>query len=208
MLSRRRVWLCNLSLIFLFPMFGKCEQIQTLEELQATLSKQKVIRGSFRQIRTLGIFSQPLVSQGSFLLAKDYGLQWTQDKPFSLLLVLGSDWLSQQFTDQPAKVIKTEENPMMFHFCQLFLSIFRGEIKGLDEQFEIKFVPDETWSLELKPKKEPLSTAFNTINLSGGSYIDYIRLVETSGDVSEIHFTDQQNEPAILTETERRAFDL
>ncbi|MDA7618193.1 outer membrane lipoprotein carrier protein LolA [Verrucomicrobia bacterium] len=189
-------------------MFGKCEQIQTLEELQATLSKQKVIRGFFRQIRKLGIFSQPLVSQGSFLLAKDYGLQWTQDKPFSLLLVLGSDRLSQQFTDQPAEVIKAEENPMMFHFSQLFLSIFRGEIKGLDEQFEIKFVPDETWSLELKPKKEPLSTVFNAINLRGGSYIDYIRLVETSGDVSEIYFTAQQNEPAILTGTERRAFDL
>jgi hypothetical protein len=184
--------------------------VESLEGLQSTLSAHPVIRGSFKQVRTLELFTQPLVSEGRFLLSEELGLQWRQMKPFAVTLVLGSDQLSQQFADQPAKVMKAEENPMMFHFSRLFLSIFRGETDGLAEQFDIVFQPSDKdgWSLKLTPKQDPLRAAFKTISLRGGSYIDAIRLEETSGDISEIFFSGLQSQPATLTEAERSAFEF
>ena len=158
------------------------------------------------------MFNQPLVSEGRFLLSEEHGLQWIQTKPFMVTLVLGSDQLSQQFADQPVKVIKAEENPMMFHFSRLFLSIFRGDTVGLEEQFDIQFSPAENpeddWSLKLSPKKDPLLAAFKTISLHGSDYINYIRMEETSSDISEIHFSDQRSQPEALTEDERSAFEF
>jgi len=204
----RKNWLFGLSLLLAFPLIGSGKPVESLDELQATLSAHTVIRGSFKQIRTLELFDQPLVSEGHFLLSEEYGLQWLQTHPFSVVLVLGDDQLSQQFADQPAQVMKAKENPMMFHFSRLFLSIFRGETEGLAEQFEVEFVAGGPWTLKLTPKQEPLKAAFKTIQLKGNTYIDSIRLEETSGDISEISFSQQGSQPAALTEAERSAFEF
>jgi hypothetical protein len=206
----RRGWISVLSAVLLFSRIGAGAQVKSLEDLQATLSAHTVIRGAFKQIRTLEMFDQPLVSEGCFLLSEEHGLRWMQTRPIAVTLVLGSDQLSQQFADQPEQIMKAEDNSMMFHFSRLFLSIFRGETAGLEEQFDIKFSPaekaEENWSLKLSPKKDPLRAAFKMISLHGSDYINYIRLEETSGDVFEIHFSDQRSQPVALTEDERSAF--
>ena len=208
----RKSWKIVLLALLMFPMVGRSAPVRTLEELQSILSAHPTVRGSFRQTRTLEMFSQPLISEGQFLLAENRGLQWKQTTPFSVSLVLSSDRLSQQFGDQSAHVMQAEENPMMFHFSRLFLSIFRGETAGISEQFDIKFIPSsadcEPWALELNPKKGPLRAAFKTITLKGDAYINEIRLVESGGDVSEIVFSEQRSLPVDLTEEERSAFEF
>ncbi len=207
-----RSWIFMFSMLIAFPMSGSGKPIESLVELQRTLSAHTVIRGSFKQTRTLELFDQPLVSEGRFLLSEPHGLQWLQTHPFSVTLILGKDQLSQQFGEQPAQVMQADENPMMFYFSGLFLSIFRGETEGLAEQFNVEFFPpvkeEKYWTLKLTPEQGPLKTAFKTIRLQGREYIDTIRLEETSGDISVIQFSHQSNHPASLTEAERSSFEF
>ena len=69
----------------------------TLEQLQQQLMTQKILRGDFMQLKTLQMFNQPLVSEGSFLLSHQQGLIWQQNTPFPVALVLAKDKLSQRF---------------------------------------------------------------------------------------------------------------
>ncbi|MEF1229794.1 outer membrane lipoprotein carrier protein LolA, partial [Vibrio fortis] len=93
---------CFLSLFITANVWADTEgiEIKTLADLQTTLSQQSIIRGDFTQTRTMEMFDQPLLSQGSFLLDKANGLLWNQATPFPVHLVLTDNKLSQRFGEQ------------------------------------------------------------------------------------------------------------
>ena len=103
----------------------------TLEQLQQQLMTQEILRGDFTQSKTLQMFKHPLVSDGTFLLSHQQGLIWKQNNPFPVSLVLAKDKLSQQFSDQAPEIIEAKDNPMVFYFSHLFLSLFKGDLSSL-----------------------------------------------------------------------------
>lgn len=191
----------------LLAVFCLSLQAFTMDDLRNNLTGNKLLRGNFAQSKTLQMFNKPLLSSGTFLLDHQQGLLWSQHKPFAVSLVLVEDKLSQQFASQPAEIIEAKDNPMVFYFSHLFLSLFKGDVEALDEQFAMELAGLESdWSLILTPKSAPLNKVFATISISGGEYIKTLLLTELSGDVSEITFTNQQLLPTELTEDEKRAF--
>ena len=129
----------------------------TLEQLQKQLMTQDILRGDFTQSKTLQMFNQPLLSEGSFLLSHQHGLIWKQSNPFPVSLVLAKDKLSQQVSDQPADIIEAKDNPMVFYFSHLFLSLFKGDLSSLEKQFTMSLSEDNNagWLLNLTPKEAP-----------------------------------------------------
>lgn len=191
----------------LLAVFSFSLQALTMDQLRSNLTEHKLLRGEFAQSKTLQIFNKPLLSSGSFLLDHQQGLLWSQRKPFAVSLVLAADKLSQQFGSQQAEIIEAKDNPMVFYFSRLFLSLFKGDIEALDEQFIMQLTGLESnWSLLLTPKSAPLNKVFATISISGGEYIKELLLTELSGDASEITFSNQQSIPSELTEDEKDAF--
>ena len=180
----------------------------TLEQLQQQLTTQKLIRGDFKQSKNLQMFNQPLISDGSFLLSQQQGLIWTQNNPFPVSLVLAKDKLRQQFAGQPAEIVEASDNPMVFYFSHLFLSLFKGDLASLDNQFSMTLTGDlqNTWLLHLTPKTSPLNKVFKEIDIKGSAQIQELSLVELNGDSSVIEFShiDQKNSP--LTSQEKNAF--
>lgn len=184
-------------------------QAMMLADVQNKLTAHTLLRGLFTQTKTLQMFNQPLVSQGNFLLEQNKGLFWQQVEPFPVSLVLVKDKLSQQFGDQAVEVIMAKDNPMVFYFSHLFLSLFKGDMSGLSSQFDIKFSEKEShWLLFLTPKSAPLNKVFANISIEGSEFIDSLVLTELSGDVSEIQFTEQQVTPNTLSRDEQRAFQF
>ena len=191
----------------LLAVFSLSLQAFTMAQLRSNLTENKLLRGEFTQSKKLQMFKKPLLSSGAFLLDHQQGLLWSQRKPFAVSLVLVEDKLSQQFGTQQAEIIEAKDNPMVFYFSHLFLSLFKGDIKALDEQFTMQLTGVESaWSLQLTPKSAPLNKVFATISISGGEYIKELLLIELSGDSSEITFTNQQSTPSELTEDEKDAF--
>ncbi|OAN11008.1 hypothetical protein A3K86_18710 [Photobacterium jeanii] len=182
----------------------------SLPELQQQLAAHTLVRGDFTQTRTMEMFSQPLVSQGQFLLTQNQGLLWQQTLPFPVALTLTQDKLSQQFGDQPAQVMAAKDNPMVFYFSHVFLSLFKGDTSQLTEQFDLTLTEqaNQAWQLVLKPKSAPLNAVFSNITIQGQDHINQLQLNEVRGDHTLIEFTNQRTAPAALSAEEQRAFQL
>lgn len=180
-----------------------------MSDLQQRLTVHKLLRGEFTQEKKMKMFKAPLLSNGTFLLTDKEGLVWSQKMPFPVSLVLIKDKLSQQFSGQKAQVIEAKTNPMVFYFSHLFLSLFKGDIEALEDQFKLSQSGDSaSWILKLVPKSAPLNKVFSDITISGGEFINELRLSELSGDVSQIKFSAQKVLPAQLTNDEKRAFNF
>lgn len=206
MLIRKKYIICIAALL---SFFSFSVQAVTLADVQTKLTQHVLLRGEFTQTKTMQMFNQPLVSQGYFLLAQEQGLHWQQTQPFAVSLVLIKDKLSQQFADQPAEVIAAQDNPMIFYFSHLFLSLFKGDVDQLGEQFTIEInAKQENWSLLLTPKSAPLNKVFANISIQGDEFIESIVLTELAGDSSEIVFSEQKNTPNTLTDSEKRVFQF
>ncbi|MFT6984725.1 MAG: hypothetical protein ACJAT7_000526 [Psychromonas sp.] len=195
--------------VALFFLFSIAAQALTLSDLQQKLTAHTLLRGDFTQTKTMQMFNQPLLSRGTFLLEQNQGLLWRQAEPFPVSMVLVKEKLSQQFGDQPAEVIIAKDNPMVFYFSHLFLSLFKGDLDGLSGQFEMKLsAKDEHWLLLLTPKSAPLNKVFASISIAGDEFVDLLVLHELSGDISEIKFSQQQISPNTLSEEEQNAFQF
>ncbi|HEY7866940.1 MAG TPA: outer membrane lipoprotein carrier protein LolA [Psychromonas sp.] len=193
---------------FLF-IFAASSQAQTLTDIEHKLTAHKLLRGQFIQTKTMQMFNQPLLSTGHFLLHHEHGLVWAQVEPFPVSLVLVKDKLSQQFAGQPAEVIQAKDNPMVFYFSHLFLSLFKGDVAALSEQFTIKVSENEqSWQLLLTPKSPPLNKIFASISILGDKFIEQLQLTELNGDISLIEFNQQQTQPVQLSDEELRAFQF
>lgn len=179
-----------------------------LAQLQQQLASHQVVRGDFTQTRHMQMFDAPLTSQGQFLLSSQYGLWWQQTTPFPTSLVLTQDTLSQQVGSEPAQVLKVSDNPMVFYFSHVFLSLFQGDTQTLQQQFELKLSSNQSnqWVLSLTPKSTPLNKVFSQINIEANDYINRIELIEIRGDRTDIEFSNQTHQPSDLSAAEQAMF--
>ncbi|WP_372881583.1 outer membrane lipoprotein carrier protein LolA [Psychromonas sp.] len=204
---------------FLLLLFGTIgintiAQALSLPELQEKLASQQLVRGQYIQTKKMRMFNQPLLSRGDFVLQQKQGLLWLQTQPFPVSLVLTQDKLSQQFDNQAPQIIQAQDNPMVFYFSHLFLSLFKGDIAGLTAQFELHLqsVNEKSdkgqWLLLLTPKSAPLNKVFKQLSISGAEYIDQLELIELNDDSSTIQFINQNSLPTNLTDYEQHYFQF
>ncbi|WP_300177342.1 outer membrane lipoprotein carrier protein LolA [uncultured Aliivibrio sp.] len=177
-----------------------------VNDLQQQLAQSTLVRGDFQQVRTMQMFSQPLLTSGSFLLDHEEGLLWQQTKPFPITLTLTQNKLRQSINGE-AQVMTDAENPMSFYFTRLFLSLFKGDTDTIKENFTLVLSGEkEAWTLVLIPTTSPIDSVFKSIKVEGGIYLNRVVLSEVRGDVTEMIFIKQSNQPVTLTEEELRAF--
>jgi len=198
-----------ITFLFFFVSFSGLTQAVSLTELQDKLASHQLVRGQYKQVKNMQMFKQPLSSDGDFLLDQQQGLLWLQKQPFPVSLVLTKDRLSQRYSDQPAQIIEATDNPMVFYFSHLFLSLFKGDVKGLTAQFDMQIKDqDGQWLLLLTPKSAPLDKVFMQISITGNEYIEELNLIELNGDSSTIQFLNQNSLPAKLTDYEQQYFQF
>ena len=180
----------------------------TLDDLQQRFTEQPVIRAHFDQTRTIKDLPQPLRSQGQTLIARDQGLLWDQTSPFPMQLLLDDKRMVQVINGQPPQIITAENNPQMFQFNHLLRALFQADRKVLEQNFRVEFADkgEGRWTLRLTPTTTPLDKIFNTIDLTGQTYLESIQLNDKQGDRTDIALTQHQLTPAQLTDDERQRF--
>ena len=180
----------------------------TLDDLQQRFTEQPVIRAHFDQTRTIKDLPQPLRSQGQMLIARDQGLLWDQTSPFPMQLLLDDKRMVQVINGQPPQIITAENNPQMFQFNHLLRALFQADRKVLEQNFRVEFADkgEGRWTLRLMPTTTPLDKIFNTIDLTGQTYLESIQLNDKQGDRTDIALTQHQLTPAQLTDDERQRF--
>ncbi|AVX87187.1 outer membrane lipoprotein carrier protein LolA [Pseudomonas sp. VE 196-7] len=174
-----------------------------LQQLSEQLAKPDVIHGQFIQEKHLRALPQPLLSKGSFVLAKNHGLLWLLKTPLQQDYRITANGIARRDGNAwqllPNKSAGAEQN-------RLFLAVLQGDSSGLQRDFELALSGDaQQWKLTLTPRSVLLKQVFNQININGGELVQTIELLETQGDSTVLRMQDSiANQP--LSEAEQHDF--
>ncbi|MEO6675935.1 MAG: outer membrane lipoprotein carrier protein LolA [Pseudomonas sp.] len=162
-----------------------------LQQLSAQLAKPDVIHGHFIQEKHLRALPQPLVSKGTFVLAKNHGLLWLLKTPLQQDYRINDKGIARRDANGwqllPGKSAGAEQN-------RLFLAVLQGDSSGLQRDFELALSGDaQKWKLTLTPRSMLLKQVFNQINIDGGELVNSIELLETQGDSTLMRMQDSTN---------------
>ena len=174
-----------------------------LQQLSAQLAKPDVIHGQFIQEKHLRALPQPLISKGSFVLAKNHGLLWLLKTPLQQDYRISAKGIARRDGNGwqllPNKSAGAEQN-------RLFLAVLQGDSSGLQRDFDLQLqgTPDH-WTLTLTPRSLLLKQVFNQINIEGGELVQRIELQEAQGDSTLLKMQNSvSNHP--LNEAEQHDF--
>ena len=159
-----------------------------LQQLSEQLAKPEVIHGQFIQEKHLRALPQPLLSKGSFVLAKNHGLLWLLKTPLQQDYRITANGIARRDGNAwqllPNKSAGAEQN-------RLFLAVLQGDSSGLQRDFELALSGDaQQWKLTLTPRSLLLKQVFNQININGGELVQTIELLETQGDSTVLRMQD------------------
>jgi hypothetical protein len=174
-----------------------------LQQLSAQLAKPEVIHGQFTQEKHLRALPQPLISKGSFVLAKNHGLLWLLKTPLQQDYRISAKGIARRDDNGwqllPNKSAGAEQN-------RLFLAVLQGDSSGLQRDFELALSGDaQQWKLTLTPRSLLLKQVFNQINIDGGTLVQTIELLETQGDSTVLRMQDS-NASQPLSDAEQHDF--
>lgn len=183
-----------LSLGLLFAMTAARADAFDLNQLNRQLSEPEVVRGSFVQEKHLRALPQPLVSTGTFVLARDRGLLWLlrepvqQDYRISASGIARRDASGWQQSDQQGTSARQND---------LFLAVLHGDTKSLQRDFDLELSgTSQAWALTLIPRSKLLGQIFTRILIQGSVTAERVELLEAQGDstlmvMSDIQIDDQ-----------------
>lgn len=174
-----------------------------LQQLSEQLAKPDVIHGQFIQEKHLRALPQPLISKGSFVLAKNHGLLWLLKTPLQQDYRITAKGIARRDTNGwqllPNKSAGAEQN-------RLFLAVLQGDSSGLQRDFELALSGTaQQWQLTLTPRSVLLKQVFKQINIDGGALVQSIELLETQGDSTLLRMQDSTAEQP-LSEAEQHDF--
>ncbi len=159
-----------------------------LQQLSEQLAKPEVIHGQFIQEKHLRALPQPLISKGSFVLAKNHGLLWLLKTPLQQDYRISAKGIARRDGNGwqllPNTSAGAEQN-------RLFLAVLQGDSSGLQRDFELALSGDaQQWKLTLTPRSVLLKQVFNQINIDGSTLVQTIELLETQGDSTVLRMQD------------------
>lgn len=196
------VFVKTLSVLALLTMSALANAFD-LQQLSEQLAKPDVIHGQFIQEKHLRALPQPLISKGSFVLAKNHGLLWLLKTPLQQDYRITAKGIARRDDNDwqmlPNKSAGADQN-------RLFLAVLQGDSSGLQRDFELALSGDaQQWKLSLTPRSLLLKQVFKQINIDGGALVQTIELLETQGDSTVLRMQDSSAaEP--LSDTEQHDF--
>lgn len=181
-------------------LFASTAHAFDLKDLSRQLSKPAVIRGPFIQEKHLRALPQPLVSQGTFVLAKEYGLLWLLKTPLQQDYRINSQGIARRDATGWQMLSGKSAGAQQNH---LFFAVLQGDSVELERDFELNLQGDgHAWTLQLTPRSLLLKQVFTRIDISGGAYVQRIQLAESQGDSTVLRMPDSTSS-ASLNDSER-----
>ena len=188
-----------------FVLMFLCSSAQAfdLQQLSTQLARPQVIHGDFIQEKHLRALPKPLISTGTFVLAKDHGLLWQLKTPLQQDYRITAQGIARRNASEwqmlPGKSAGAEQN-------RLFLAVLQGDSSGLQRDFELQLQGEAShWQLTLTPRSVLLKQIFTRINIDGGELVQRIELQETQGDSTLLKLQNSvSNQP--LSDAEQHDF--
>ncbi len=149
------------------------------------------LEGRFHEEKHLALLAAPLITDGVLDFAAPGELARRTTSPTKTVLVINGTAIS--FHDgHTGESLSLESNPVARLFVDSFVKIFSGDRRALEKLYDMQYTPgpDQTWSLHLKPKVDPMDKVISAIDIDGdGVVIRRMRVVESDGDETVTTFS-------------------
>ncbi|MDA8230037.1 MAG: hypothetical protein M0006_01725 [Magnetospirillum sp.] len=174
----------------------------------ATLTEGQVLRGRFVQERHLQGFSQPLRSEGDFVLVPGKGLIWRAEIPFPVTTVVTPAGLVQSVAGQETTRLPAARLPFLSRLYAMMGGAMAGDWSALDGEFTVARRQDgKTLRVTLSPRRngDPAAAALKEIDAQVGRFVEAVDLVKPGGDFDHLVFSGQALTTGAPTDAEAAA---
>jgi hypothetical protein len=168
------------------------------------------VRAQFTQTQTLSAMREPLVNTGSLLFFRARGVIWHIDTPYKTTYVIDDAGVSE--VNASGQRVKGAGTPRtggaqgVAQVSRMMRSMLGGDLSALYAQFDVdaRGTPEQ-WQMLLKPNQPQLAQSIKSLQMSGGAYLQHLRITLANGDVTQLDFTHSSAVDA-LTPAERTLF--
>ena len=173
-----------------------------------SLRNAQVVRGRFVQKRWLTGLAQPLESRGTFLFARDAGIEWHTEQPFDSQFILTGKGMTQRDEGGVSLQISAADQPALTVVSRVFFALFALDLPSLSQDFTLfgTHVGNAGWEIGLRPRADALRSVFREAQVSGAASVRSVTLEDANGDRSEIELSAVTYDPKPLTADERHRF--
>ncbi|MEM5366510.1 outer membrane lipoprotein carrier protein LolA [Paraburkholderia azotifigens] len=165
-----------------------------VSQVAARLAQTKGVRAQFTQTQTLSAMKQPLVSTGTLVFFRERGVIWRVDTPYKATYVIGDAGVSE--VDANGKRINTKSAQGVRGVAQvskMMRAMLGGDLSALYSQFDVdaQGTPSQ-WKLELNPNQPQLAQSIKGLQMTGGEFLQTLRITLANGDVTQIEFAKSE----------------
>ena len=177
-----------------------------LQAFMAALGKKtsdfQSLKTDFTQEKRMAMFKQKMVMKGRIFLQKPSKIAWHVDFPLRYSVLI-TDKLIRQWDEDTNKVqeISLAKNPIFQNVLGQMNVWFSGDYGSMLESNSIRIVKREPLVIEFVPKENNIARkVIKSITVTfrpDQKYLQQIRILENSGDVTTILFSNTQLNPVL-----------
>ena len=170
----------------------------TLNQIGAQIEQHAVVRAEFVQTKQMAALKRPLVTRGRLTFSRSQGVLWQIEQPYRMSYLLGEARIVEIGSDGVRRVRETRDVPGLAQVGRVFRAVLGANSDALREYFDATVQGDPgKWAIELKPRQPQLAQYLGGMQLSGGRFVEEIRISETGGDSTQIRFSNSQGAAAL-----------
>ncbi|CAN7560471.1 outer membrane lipoprotein carrier protein LolA [Caballeronia sp. LjRoot29] len=163
-----------------------------VSQVAGHLAQAKGVRAQFTQTQTLAAMKQPLVSTGSLVFFRERGVIWQIDTPYKATYVITDSGVSEvNANGQRTNTNSGNGVRGVAQVSRMMRAMLGGDLSALYAQFDVH--ADGTpaqWRMQLTPNQPQLAQSIKGLEMSGGDYLQALRITLANGDVTRIDFAN------------------
>ncbi|NVN97877.1 MAG: outer membrane lipoprotein carrier protein LolA [Geobacteraceae bacterium] len=173
-----------------------------MSELGKRASDFKTLKTDFIQEKRMAMFKEKMVMKGRIYLQKPSKIAWHVDSPLRYSVLI-TDKLIRQWDEDSDKVqeISLTKNPIFQNVLNQMNVWFSGEYGTMLETNTVRIIKNDPLIMEFIPKEGNIAKkVIKTITItfrSDQKYLQQIKILENSGDVTTIRFTNTLLNPPL-----------
>ncbi|MGF6481688.1 LolA family protein [Paraburkholderia sp. JPY419] len=163
-----------------------------VSQIAAHLAQPKGVRSQFTQTQTLAAMKQPLVSNGTLLFFRERGVIWQIDTPYKATYVITDAGVAQ--VDASGRRVSThgaQGTRGVAQVSKMMRAMLGGDLSALYSQFDVSAEGSAAqWRMRLTPNQPQLAQSIKGLDMSGGAYLQSLRITLANGDVTKLEFAN------------------
>lgn len=176
---------------------GKAAEPDTLTRISTQIEQHAVVRAEFTQSKQMAALKRPLITSGHVVFSRRHGVLWQIEQPYRMSYILGEDRIVEIAADGARRERSLRDVPGLTQIGRIFRALLGANTPALRDAFEIGVLGDPAhWEIKLQPREAQLAQFLNGLFLTGGRFVESIRIDEAGGNTTLIRFRNTRGDEA------------